>query len=388
MKYLRLLCLSLAAALLSQDIVAQPAPDNMVMLGMAEFTELRRPYYIAALYAEEQVTNPDLMLVTQGRRRMEMRVTAESWRARRFSTQWTQAVLINNDPNVLLNFDDTFVQFNNLVDDAFVRGDIIVIDAFKDGTSKVWVGGVEAMSVKTPGFLELLLSKWIGQRPPSSEFKRDILGGQTAPGVEALFASLVPSEARVLALKEFYGSSVGGVRQGAAVAASKEPEKPPAVVSPAPVAPKPEPVVKAPVVAPPVAVVAAPEPKPVKPVAPKPKPEPIVEEEPEVDPELYAQQQSVLMNLYQTSVARRVLTNVRYPSRAVDRDQQASFQVVLTVDRAGNVGFIRFVEESRYKLLNNAAMDAIEKAGKMPPVPAGLDGDTVEVPIPFTFRLE
>ncbi len=364
----------------SPQVLSQSNVDGMTLIGITEFSELRRPYYLAAFYSDSPSNNADLILNTNGRRRMEIRVTSKRWSPRRFSSQWTQGVLINNDQKNLLRFDDTFVQFNNLLNEPFREGDIIIIDAFDDGSSKVLVNGIESFTVSTPGFLELLLAKWIGARPPSSEFKQQILNNSSDATLEATFVSLQPTDERVEQIEAWFAGSVGGVRinDTAAAATTEVEEVKPAVVEAEPVQPEPEP---EPEVASQVAAVLE-EPEP------EPEPEPEIEEEPEIDPEIYALQQKTLGYLYQSSVAKRILGKVKYPRRALDRNQQDKVEVTVKVDRQGNVASTEFVKESKYGLLNKASLAAITSAGKMPPVPPGLDGEVIEVLVPFTYRLQ
>lgn len=390
MRLTRLILLCFVALGYAPVAISQSNTDGMTLLGMAGFSELNRPYYIAALYSDAPSSDAELILQTNGRRRMEIRVEATRWSPRRFSQQWTQAVLINNDQALLQKFDDNFVQFNSLLDEPFLRGDHIVVDSFVDGSSSVSVNGVKAFDVARPGFLELLLAKWIGARPPSTDFKNSILGGG-ALALESEFVALQPSADRVAKVQRWFAGSIAGVQQAPAPAAPPKPA--PKSPEPKPEAPAAVAVQASETTEPAVAPVAVPE------SAPAPVPvdsvvaaaPPVVEEEedePEIDPAVYAQQQETLTGLYQSSVAKRILRNVKYPKRAVKRDQQASFQVSVVVDRAGNVISAAFVKESRYGLLNDAAMEAITAAGKMPPLPPSLDGESVEVVVPFAFRLE
>lgn len=358
---------------------AQSNVDGMTLLGMSEFSELRRPFYIGALYADSPTSDPALLLEAQGRARMEMRVTADRWSMRRFSSQWTRSIFVNNSQSQLLKFDDSFIQFNSLLNRPFTTGDIITIDGFPDGTSTVTVNGIEAMKVHKPGFFQLLLSKWIGAKPPTTEFRNNMLSNNGDIDLQARFASLEPTKDRVAALETFFAGGVGGVRldddEDAAVVSEvaavvqdpiPEPEK----------APEPEKVVETAAAAP----AATPKPKP----KPQPAPEP---EEDIIDQEFYAKQQEILTALYQNSVVKRILKNVQYPERALSRDQQDRIQVRVVVDRRGNIAATEFVKESKYKLLNKAALKAIEKTGKMPPVPPGLDGKNVSILVPFAFIL-
>ena len=199
--------------------------------------------------------------------------------------------------------------------------------------------------------------------------------------LEARFVSLEPNSDRIAAIDEWFAGSVGGVRINDDAAADVEEavsevvitEQAPEVIEEPEVAAAPEPVQEV--------AAATPVPKPAPVVVAEPEPEP------EIDPAVYAKQQEILGFLYQNSVVKRILRNVEYPRRSLDRNQQDKFRVKIDVDRRGNVSNIQFLQESKYGLLNKAAEKAIEKTGKMPPVPPALDGKVIEVTVPFAFIL-
>ncbi|MEH6604086.1 MAG: chalcone isomerase family protein, partial [Pseudomonadales bacterium] len=199
--------------------LAVDGPDGTTLNGLASFTELKRPMYIGAYYSDVPSGDAEEILQTTGRRRMDMRVNARRWTPRRFSSQWTQALLINSTPEQLSRFDDAFVQFNNLPRETFVYGDQIVVDGYPDGKTVVRVNGVEMLNVKRSGFFELLMSKWIGARPPSSEFKASILSQNPDLDLYAEFENIVPSEERKATIAGWMGGT-------AAVAKAKPKPKP------------------------------------------------------------------------------------------------------------------------------------------------------------------
>ena len=152
---------------------------------------------------------------------------------------------------------------------------------------------------------------------------------------------------------------------------------------PAPVAPKkPEPVAApAPVV--PKEVAKAPTPAPQAPVENN-----IAEDETnEIDSDLYEQQQSTLRALYATSSTRRIRSMVKYPKRAQQLSQEGVIKVLVNVDRSGLIQSMQLMEPSRYKLLNKAALKAIEASGKLAAMPPALDDKSMDIVIPFSFKL-
>ena len=414
--------------------------EKMQLTGIAAYSELRRPYYIGALYLDQPVISAGQVLSSWGRRRMEMRITAERWTPRRFSSQWTQALILNADPAQLERFDDAFVSFNNLPRGALRRGDHLVVESDKKGRTRVRLNGTEMFAESTPGFFEVLLSTWIGDKPPSTEFRNAILSN-IDQSLMAQYRALQPSDKRTVAVaawpdggviedpaeleeaavKEPIVAAVNAsqpsgeaqaatadtaaivaVPTGAAESVATKPELPKPVIKKPTVAPKPVAAAKTasrlaksitvedvatqagarsnkPAVAGRTKVVA---------MAPSSPGMPLEPEEPAMDPAIFRLQQETLLKLYRSSIIKRALRQVKYPRSSVRRGHEGTVLLELTVDRGGKMLSLETASKTRYKKLNKAAIAAVHDAGSLPAVPAGLEGDniTVSIPVKFTLR--
>lgn len=439
MKRLALILVTVLAGCWLNAATAAQTVDNMTLNGMSTYSELLEPYYIGALYLEAPSNDPAVILDSQARRRLELRVTAQDYSPRRFSVQWTQALLINTPQETLNNLDDAFVQWLNIAQHGLTRGDQVVVDGYPDGHSEVRVDGVEIFRVRQPGFLNMLLGAWIGKRPPSSDFKNDMLNMTYDAKVVAEYDSLGPTKQRVASVKG-WSSKAGEIEsepkashvaknehepshEKAARHDAEKPRLPPAqtvaaVAAAAAEAPKPSAPATAehksasgheahaaagkPTAAKPqgksksaTAVAAATKgsasgkskaasDKPMQ-VAMVSKHEAV--KQPEHD-DAYRAQQALLLKLYKSAIIKRTLKKVRYPRRAIDRNQQGEVDVAITVARNGEVQGISLSSKTRFHLLNDAAQKAIADTGRYPVVPAALEGDTVTVTIPVKFRLQ
>jgi protein TonB len=401
--------------------------DDLQMTGIASYTELRQPYYIGALYLDQPLVSAGQVLSSWGQRRMEIRITAERWTPRRFSSQWTQALILNVDAVKLEKFADAFLQFNNLPRNGFRRGDHIVLESDKKGRTRVSVNGTEMFIESKPGFFEILLATWLGDKPPSTEFKLAVMG-QIDSTLLVEYDALQPGPDRVAAVATWLsGGAIGEeLESGATVTelelAASDSEPPAdsagqkedsaaaaavaAATAVAAAAPKAaastaavnrevaaiadavsvSDAVTKPVVANPDKSTAA---KPSRVVAMAPAVKDIASEREnlQLDPEIYRLQQNILLKLYRSSIIKRALRQVKYPKSAVRRGQQGTVVLELTVNRSGEVLSLDQSSTTRYKSLNAAALAAVEDAGVLPPVPAGLEGEQVVVSIPVKFAL-
>jgi len=77
----------------------------------------------------------------------------------------------------------------------------------------------------------------------------------------------------------------------------------------------------------------------------------------------------------------------RYPRQAERLRQQGVAYVRFSVDRQGNASNIRLGQSSGHPLLDEEALATVRRASPLPPPPAEITGDPVEVMVPVTFFL-
>ena len=171
-------------------------------IGIAEFSSLRKSFYLAGVSAENTTSNEKQLLTTGGQaKRIDIKIVADTYSQRRFAQQWSRSLIVSASQDELLEFDQALVRFQHLLDEPFQQGDTISVEADIRGESKIFVNGIKAFDVKKPGFLELLLTTWIGEKPPSSTFKQSILEDAAPATLKQQFAALNPEPERVEAIR-------------------------------------------------------------------------------------------------------------------------------------------------------------------------------------------
>ncbi len=411
-----LLLLAANGPLYAQD----NAFDELAMNGLASFEQLRKEYYIGALYLESMSQDSDAVFDMNGKKRMEMRITIADWSPRRFAQQWNQAILINNDQQALEEFSEQILAFTNIPHEELTAGDRIIIDMDPDRGTTIYLDGQKVFKTANNAFFKLLLNTWIGPRPPSSGFKQDILSLPTdQAGTELLveFSDISTPKAREKQVAAWMKPAQGN-KKAAAVAATAAVTK--SAVTPPPSmdtvvsakttpkttskpkqaqkvetakveAPKAEVKVEQPkLAAAPAPAVAAepkkseakkPEPKKVEPV----KKEPAKPKEPEKTPEEI--EQETLYKTYRSNILKLTYLNTQYPKKAMDLKQQGMVILKITINSRGKVVNIDEQQTTEYSLLNKAAMRAVKKSSPFPEPPKGLDGKRFEFTLPFKFQI-
>ena len=417
--------------------VTTVAHADLQLNGVADFTELRRSFYLGGLCVERPAQDGQVLVDSDQRKRMVLKITADRWSPRSFSGHWTRSLLINNDAETLNAFGEAVIEFNNLLREDLVHGDVLEIERADDGSTEVRLNSVALLNVSRPGFTEMLLRTWIGSRPPSTEFRQQMLGLELSPERVARFKALGPGQQRVAAIAAWTneeadqesveppaaeadtddsrfiapplvppsGDTVVAVRAAPPAAIEPAAKAAPAGDSAAPgtnIKPQPQPEA---VSKPPAAPVAAaglamspasnassggvvPASLIVESAAPQPGTHEEAGETREASgSELSAEEERALVELYQNMVVRKILGQVQYPDYALRRGLEGVIELRVKVNRGGEILDIEEIAPTRYDVLNKAGRRAVEQIGEFPRVPAALAGDVIQVDVPIRFQL-
>ena len=151
-------------------------------------------------------------------------------------------------------------------------------------------------------------------------------------------------------------------------------------------------------------------PEPVKEIAPiqeeviEELPEPVVEEITEfIEPEETAPIEEVqeyippqpspevvkkVTDSYTNQLTRAIAKQKKYPKIAQMRQWHGEVLLNIEIDPQGNLVKADILEESRYKILNNEAIDMVKRASPFPQPPEELRLKNFTVLVPISFKLE
>lgn len=365
---------------LTQLSQAQTELEGMSLRGLAVYEQLRTDYYIAGLYLPSPAITPDDAFFMPGPKRMDIRVVAESWSKRRFVQQWNQLILINNNADTQKAQSDNIIAFASLLKDDLRAGDHITIDMIPDQGTVVKLNGTTLQRTNDPDFFNLLLSCWIGARPPSSMFKQDILqlpAGDRGASLMTSFDIIAPSQSRIAETQSWAGSSAAAKPSKPAETAAAPSQKP------------------------------APTDEAAEQAAEKERREAEAEkarlakiEQDRLRKEAIAKalaaaearakaaaRSKELINEYSSTMVRASYQYVRYPKRALKLNQEGTVLLEVIIDRKGELISSKVIQSSGYSALDDAAISAVEKTAPFPAIPEGILGNQIEFTLPFTFQI-
>lgn len=147
---------------------------ELVLNGLALRKRFIVKVYVAGLYLPKKTTDAAAILEADEPRRLVMEflrdVDGES-----IAGGWNDC-LENNSPNASADVEAGFAQLNRWMT-AVEKGDRIRF-TYQPGTgTEVAVGGDAQGTIEGKSFADALFACWVGEVPPSDDFKEGLLGG-------------------------------------------------------------------------------------------------------------------------------------------------------------------------------------------------------------------
>lgn len=196
---LSLIAISLASTTVYAAEQASVAGTNLQLNGLAVHSELRNEWFLNGLYLTNKTDDAEEVISSAGAKRMELRVVANSLSGRRLKRFWIERIKNNNEASNVLANAKSVRDFATLMDKDLISGDIITIDLIPSSATVISINGSEVGRTDESAF-PLILKTWVGDRPPSSEFKEAILGGSSGvqrSAIASRFTSIQPTSARM-----------------------------------------------------------------------------------------------------------------------------------------------------------------------------------------------
>ncbi len=200
--------------------------------GMAVLNTFGKEKYIAALYVDTPTNNANSILLQSNSASMEFLVVDRSISRRSMGRLWAESVAINADYTLFEKYAEDLVSLTSLIKGRLITGDKLRLTRTDVGVA-LELNDLLLGELESDGLFELLLQTWIGEVPPSTQFKEQLLAsGNIDPQLQSRFQTLSPPEGRIqqitnnwLALPE--AETVAEAAVAAATTSESEPEAPP-----------------------------------------------------------------------------------------------------------------------------------------------------------------
>lgn len=97
---------------------------------------------------------------------------------------------------------------------------------------------------------------------------------------------------------------------------------------------------------------------------------------------------SALRGLFTGKVRQRIANAKYYPRTARRRGMEGRPVIAFTLDKGGQLTKITLAQTSGYRLLDQAALEAVQRAAPYPEIPAELKTDILKFKLPISFALK
>jgi periplasmic protein TonB len=377
LKSLSKLCISfLFASFCSLTLAADP-----MLNGMAIHVDLGKEQFIGALYSSPLSDNPDKLLANTQAMRMELKIVSpDGVTTRRFSRWWIEGMAINNSAALLTEQADNMVKFDGLFKGRFASNDTISFISEPGKGVTISINDVVLGNIASDKFFSMLLRTWIGKVPLSSDYKDGILkNGNVSAELKSRFDKIKPSKERTT---EVAGWSK--IKSAADLAAEKEKEK--EAKETAAKSSSSSSVDNAKQLAAQKAEQAKAEAAKLAAQKAAAAAATAAANDDDEKPALTAQT-LLARQFYVSDQLKKIYANVRYPKRALEKEQSGSVRLTVVINRQGSIISASISQASEFEILNEAALEAVNKT-TFTAIPDAITGSTFEFNAPLRFTLQ
>lgn len=175
----------------------------LTLNGVAQFSKLSTPLYLAALSLPSKQNDAKQILKTKQWQRMDLYVLRDEWRPRQWQRQWLNDISISATPAQLEAIKDDLHHFAQLLPQPLIKNDHVSIEFYPSKGTLVKINGVLFLQTQNEWLFKRLLSIWIGELPPSRQFKQHMLGKDIQQKWLTFMADYQPPQQRIAQVKEW-----------------------------------------------------------------------------------------------------------------------------------------------------------------------------------------
>jgi protein TonB len=201
---------------------------ELILNGIGKAKKLSDSFYIGALYLQQPFRSVDNITYINNYKRMRLKIASKRVSARRFAQYWKEAISINSPRNIWEPQVADVLAFTSFFNKTLKMGDVVDIDFIPAMGTYVHINGVAMGRIRNPGFYNLVIMVWLGNRPPNEQFKLGVIGGndgETAVRLQQEFESLNPTAERIAESKRWLQDAPATRTAAKKTTAKKNPNK-------------------------------------------------------------------------------------------------------------------------------------------------------------------
>lgn len=148
--------------------------EELELNGMGLRKKLWVEVYVGGLYLPEQASDPGRVVAADGPKKMVMHFMTDRAKQKKMASAWREGFEANApDYGAVADRVDEFISFFG----DMKTDDVVEMVLTPGAGTTVRINGSSKGTIEGDDFQEALLLVWVGDSPPSDDFKKGVLGG-------------------------------------------------------------------------------------------------------------------------------------------------------------------------------------------------------------------
>lgn len=149
--------------------------ENLKLQGVAVRKKLFVDVYAAGFYSSDSISSAQDALDSKAPKEMRMVFIYNNIKPGKFVSGWKESIAKNNSKSQIRANAKNLDKFYKLFNQPLSSSDEIVIRKTSTGATEVSMNKNLVLTVEDKSFYNMLLSTWMGERPPSTGFQKSLL---------------------------------------------------------------------------------------------------------------------------------------------------------------------------------------------------------------------
>lgn len=151
--------------------------SRLNLQGVAVRKKLFVDVYAAGFYSSDKVISPKSALDSKGSKEMRIVFIYNGVKPKKFISGWQESIAKNNSKAEVIANSKSLDKFYKVFADGkgLSTDDEITIRRVANGSTEVSVNKNLVLKIDDSKFYNILLSTWMGERPPSASFQKALL---------------------------------------------------------------------------------------------------------------------------------------------------------------------------------------------------------------------
>lgn len=157
------------------EIYQHQSGQELTLQGASIRSKFMMDIYAASFYSEQLHDSATQALKGQTTQAMRLSFIYPKLSIKKFQDGWQKGILANNDRKDIEPHQQAIEQFIHSFKHDLKKGDELILESSPQQGMRVVLNGSVINEIQDPSLFKLLLSTWLGPKPPSQQFKKALI---------------------------------------------------------------------------------------------------------------------------------------------------------------------------------------------------------------------